>query len=82
MNKEQIILLMKEKISDITKKDINTIDETSSFFCFGISSLDALKTVEYIKHSVDVELDPLALFKYPTIETFAEYVCSLDKENN
>lgn len=77
MNKEEIILLIKQQVSNITKENVNKIDITSNFFYLGISSIEALKIVEHTQKSVGVEIEPIALFQYQSIEAFADYVCGL-----
>lgn len=76
MNKEEIIEMLKKEVADVLDTTPDTIDEDESFMRLGVDSVDAIKIMNTIKSTLDVEVSPVAIFEYKTISDFAEYVAN------
>ncbi len=76
MNKEEIVELLKKEVADVLDTTPDTIDEDESFMRLGVDSVDAIKIMNTIKSTLDVEVSPVAIFEYKTISDFAEYVAN------
>lgn len=77
MDKQEMINFMKETLSEVMGEDIADIDENTSFFKLGISSVDALKTMNVVGRKLNIEIDPAAMFEYKNITEMAEYLQTL-----
>ena len=77
MDKQDMIDFMKETLSEVMGEDITDIDENTSFFKLGISSVDALKTMNVVGRKLNIEIDPAAMFEYKNIAEMAEYLQTL-----
>ena len=74
MNKADIVQYIKSEIASILDKDINEIDEEMNFLKIGISSIQALKVINRMRRKLEVEISPVAMFEYKTIDEFAGFL--------
>lgn len=61
-------------ISDESKIPIDEILPTHSFFELGLDSISAIFMMEKLEHELQVELNPIFFWDYPTIEEYARYI--------
>lgn len=54
------------------------VDEDASFMRLGISSVQALKVVNRLRRELDLDINPVALFEFKTIEDISDYLSQVD----
>lgn len=81
MNKEQIIDILKFEIAKIVQRDVDSIDEGERLLKMGVSSIQAIKIINQIRKRLEVDINPVALFEYKTINEFSEYLVTLKNES-
>ncbi|MCL2841164.1 MAG: acyl carrier protein [Defluviitaleaceae bacterium] len=74
MKKQELISYIKEELGIILEMDSSSIDEYENFLKLGLSSLQSLKIVNRLQNKLDIEINPIAMFEYKSIDTFAEYL--------
>lgn len=74
MDKEKIVYIIKEKIAEALDLLIDEIDDDENFMKLGLGSIDAFDIICSLKEEIGVEISPVALFEYKTINTFADYL--------
>ena len=77
MNREQLIDYMKSALAESMAIDIDDIDENTSFFKLGVTSIQALKVINKMRRKLDVEINPAAIFEYKCISDLADYLMTL-----
>ena len=77
MNREQLIDYMKSALAETMAIDIDDIDENTSFFKLGVTSIQALKVINKMRRKLDVEINPAAIFEYKYISDLADYLMTL-----
>lgn len=73
MKKQELIKIIKEKISQVVGLDINEIYEDESFLRMGISSIQSVKIINLIQKELNMELNPVILFRYETINELVDH---------
>ena len=61
MTKQEIADYMRELIAEASGEPVEQIDENTSFFKIGISSIDALKIMNKIRKRLQVNINPVAI---------------------
>ncbi|GAA0365683.1 acyl carrier protein [Bacillus horti] len=74
MSKEEIMEYIKVEIGAILDQSPDEIDEDINFLKIGISSVQALKIMNRIRRKLEVEISPVAMFEYKTIDEFSGYL--------
>lgn len=74
MTKNEIIDYLKSEIASILDKNIDEIDEEMNFLKIGISSIQALKIINRMRRKLEVDINPVAMFEYKTIDEFAGFL--------
>ncbi len=77
MKKEQLIDCMKNDLAEIMNCEVDDIDENTSFFKLGVTSIQALKVINKMRRTLDVEINPAAIFEYKCIADLADYLLTL-----
>src|SRR6266516_306646 len=67
-------------LSQLTQIDPQAIDIRESFENYGLGSVEALTLSGDLENWLGVELSPMLLYSYPTIEALAQYL-SLQSES-
>ncbi len=80
MTKEQLCDYLKNSLAEIMSVDVDDLDENSSFFKLGVTSIQALKVINKMRRTLDVEINPAAIFEYKCINELAEYLEKLYAE--
>ena len=81
MKKEQLIDCMKNDLAEIMNCEVDDIDENTSFFKLGVTSIQALKVINKMRRTLDVEINPAAIFEYKCIADLADYLLTLIQGN-
>jgi polyketide synthase PksL len=77
MEKKCIEEYLKAALAKTMECDVEDIDENTSFFKLGVTSIQALKVINNMRKALDVEINPAAIFEYKCIAELAEYLESL-----
>lgn len=78
MNKEEIASLVKAEIATVLRCEADCIDDNESLLRLGVSSVQAIRIVNQVRRRICVDLSPIAIFEYSTIEQFAQYISTLE----
>ncbi|THV24620.1 acyl carrier protein [Glycomyces paridis] len=74
MDEEQIKAVLTKLIADEIGTAPGEIDEQASFMRLGVSSVQALKIVNRLRKELDMDINPVALFEFKTIEDISGYL--------
>ena len=80
MNKEQLTEYLKNTLAEIMEIDGDEIDENSSFFKLGVTSIQALKVINKMRKTLNIEINPAAIFFFYCVSELAEYLENLTME--
>lgn len=82
MYTDKIIKILKEEIALAINESIHAIDSNLAFLRLGISSIDSLKIINKVKRKLQIDIHPVAMFEYKTINDLANYLnqCMQEKE--
>jgi len=67
-----LIKFAKEQIAEVTKLNIEEIDENTEFVSLGLDSVKALLVLQEMEEYLGVEINPLLFWNFPTIKSLAE----------
>ena len=81
MKKNEIVQLIKVEVASSIASTPEAIDAETNFLSLGISSIATLKVINRISRQLDLDINPVAMFEYQTIASFAEHLsqCFLEK---
>ncbi len=74
MTKENLLELIKSKISDVVGLDKEDIDEDEKFLKMGISSIQAIKIVNALQEQFNAEINPAIMFEYESLNELVDYL--------
>ncbi|MFT4295991.1 MAG: acyl carrier protein [Micropruina sp.] len=74
MDKEEIKDALTAEIAAELGIDPDGIDDQMSFMRLGISSVQALKVVNRLRKRLAIDINPVAIFEFKTIDDIAEYL--------
>lgn len=74
MKKNEIINYLKEALASEMGCSIGDIDANTSFFKLGVTSVKALKIVNKMKKELNIDINPVVIFKYKHIEELADFL--------
>jgi len=74
MREEEIKEYLSAALAEIMGCDIDHIDENTSFFKLGVTSMQALKVLNKMRKTLDIELNPAVIFEYKCIADLAKYL--------
>ncbi len=80
MSKQEIIDFMIKLIAEVAEEPIEDLDENTSFFKIGVSSIDALKIMNKIRKQLQVDINPVAMFEFKTIGEMSDYLLECIEE--
>ena len=78
--KEEILLLLKTEIASETGIDVAEISDNASFFELGLNSISAVFVLDVLEKKLQVEMNPLFFWDYPTVELLSGYISTLIKK--
>lgn len=76
MTKNEINQVVKESLGSILEIEPEEIDDDEDFFHLGVSSIQALKVVNILRKKLDIEINPVAMFEFQTVNDITEYLCN------
>lgn len=74
MDQHEIKQILTEEIATELGMPAEQIDDQASFMRLGISSVQALKVVNRLRKRIDMDINPVAIFEFKTIDDIAEYL--------
>jgi len=80
MSKNDVIEIIKEQVANVLKQPVDTIDEDEKLLRIGVTSIQAIKIINRIRLALEVDINPVAIFEYKTISSFAEYLANVKTE--
>jgi acyl carrier protein len=78
--KLEILQLLKAEIASETGIPAVEISDSASFFDLGLNSISAVFILDVLEKELKIEMSPLFLWDYPTIELLADYLTSLTRK--
>jgi acyl carrier protein len=80
MTKAQIIQILKAEIARESGLSIAEIEDGADFFSLGFDSISCIYVLDRLEKKIDLELNPIYFWDYPTVELLSGYLATL-KEN-
>jgi len=75
--REEILQLLKNEIASETGISVSEISDSSSFFELGLNSISAVFILDVLEKKLQVEMNPLFFWDYPTVVLLADYITTL-----
>ncbi len=74
MDQEYFKTILCREIATELSMEPEAIDENATFMRLGVSSVQALKVVNRLRKQLGIDINPVALFEFKTIEEFSGYL--------
>ncbi|MFC5931677.1 acyl carrier protein [Cryobacterium melibiosiphilum] len=74
MDKNEIKQILAEEIASELAMPADQIDDQASFMRLGISSVQALKVVNRLRKRIEMDINPVVIFEFKTIDDIAEHL--------
>ena len=74
MNKETIKNVLINEISSELKVAPKDVDEYATFSRMGVSSEQALKIINHLRKELSINVNPVALFEFNTVDDISAYL--------
>ena len=78
--KAEILQLLKHEIASETGVPVSDITDSASFFELGLNSISAVFILDVLEKKMQVEMNPLFFWDYPTLELLADHITTLLKK--
>ena len=78
MDKEHVKTVLTKEIATELAVAPGEIDEHASFMRLGISSVQALKIINRLRKELGIDINPVALFEFKTIEDISDFLAEDD----
>lgn len=72
--KDQIKALLTREIAAELSMAPEEVDDQASFMRLGLSSVQALKVINRLRKQLPIDVNPVALFEFQTIEDISDYL--------
>ena len=69
-----ITQFLQKAIAEETRIDIQKIDPSQSMGAFGLNSINSVYVLQQLENFIDMELNPLLFWDYPTINDLSQYL--------
>lgn len=80
ISKAQVLQLLKAEIAAETGVPPAEIVDSATFFELGLNSISAVFILDILEKKLNVEMNPLFFWDYPTLESFADYITTLTEK--
>ena len=74
MDKEHIKTVLTKEIATELSISPGEIDENASFMKLSVSSVQALKIINRLRKELDMDINPVALFEFKTVDDITTYL--------
>lgn len=78
MTKQEILNTLKEEIAREAGVPVAGIDEEASFYSLGLDSISAIFVLDEVEKRLNIEMNPMFFWDYPTVRLLADHISSLD----
>jgi acyl carrier protein len=78
MDKEHVKTVLTKEIAAELAVAPGEIDEHASFMRLGVSSVQALKIINRLRKELGIDINPVALFEFKTIEDISDFLAEDD----
>jgi len=78
MTKQEILNTLKEEIAREAGIPVTQIDEDASFYSLGLDSISAVFVLDEVEKRLNIEMNPMFFWDYPTVRLLAEHISSLN----
>lgn len=69
--------MLKNEIASETGIPVSEIDASATFFDLGLNSVSAVFILDVLEEKLNVEMNPLFFWDYPTVELLAGHITTL-----
>ena len=76
-DRHDILSTLKEEIAKETGLSVSTIDDDASFYSLGLDSISSVFVLDELEKKLNVEMNPMFFWDYPTVRLLAEHITSL-----
>ena len=76
-NRTEILNTLKEEIAKETGAAVSAIDDDASFYSLGLDSISSVFVLDELEKKLNVEMNPMFFWDYPTVRLLAEHITSL-----
>lgn len=80
MSKQEIIDYLSKLIAEASEEPIDGLDENTSFFKIGVSSISALQIMNKLRKQLQVDINPVAMFEFKTLGEMSDYLLECIEE--
>lgn len=80
MEIEHVKAVLTKEIATELSMSPGEIDDQASFMKLGISSVQALKIINRLRKELDIDINPVALFEFKTIEDISNYLVEEEED--
>ncbi|WP_100448687.1 acyl carrier protein [Glycomyces xiaoerkulensis] len=74
MDKDHITAVLTKEIAEELSIAPGEIDDRASFMRLGVSSVQALKIINRLRKELDIDINPVALFEFKTVDDISTYL--------
>jgi len=74
MDQDHIKVVLTKEIAAELAIAPGEIDEDTSFMRLGVSSIQALKIINRLRKELGIDINPVALFEFKTVEDISAYL--------
>lgn len=76
-----IIFLIRQLVAEETNLAVDQLDIHKSMGSFGLNSINSIYLLEKLENTLNLDLNPLMFYDYPTIDSFGRYLYQLKMEH-
>jgi len=76
---DEIIALIQQLVAEETNLSVDQLDIHKSMGSLGLNSINSIYLLEKLENELDLSLNPLMFYDYPTIHSFGRYLYDLKK---
>jgi len=73
---QEIQEIIKDVISNELSADRSKLNANQSFLDLGLDSLDSIFLLSKMEERLDIHIDSMSVYDYPTIQSFSEFLAS------
>ena len=81
ISRDDIVRALKMEIAAETGVSFDDIDDNASFGSLGLNSISSVFILDKLEKQLNVDMNPLFFWDYPTIRLLADYVSSLTQKD-
>ena len=79
MDREELAIWLKKKLSKQLNIPENSIDRNASFSDYGLDSAVQISLIDELNKLLDLDLDPEVLLDYSSIEALSSYIETIEE---